>query len=227
MSCKFYNDDYKNIISSVPDSSIDLILTDPPYLFVKGGMKGKLNVGKMKSTSFMNKEMSDFGKKSIYEFLNLTIKKLKKVNYFIFCSKLQLPHYLNYAVENKLQFDVGIWDKMSGALKSKQFLKPCDYFVRIYGSGAGLQKCDENIFYEKVKRYKSPKGNFHEAEKPIDLLVDILIISSKEQDLIFDPFMGSGSLALACQKTKRNYIGVEQVEEIYKIAMQRILLTCP
>ena len=50
-----YNNDYENVLDSLEDESIDLIITDPPFLHIKGGMKNKrYNNGKMVSDSFIN-----------------------------------------------------------------------------------------------------------------------------------------------------------------------------
>ena len=61
---KIYNEDCLEGMKRIPDKSVDLVVTDPPYLHVKGGMKSKkYNTGSWKSDSYMTSSMSDFGKK--------------------------------------------------------------------------------------------------------------------------------------------------------------------
>ena len=61
---KIYNEDCLEGMKRIPDKSVDLIITDPPYEHVKGGMKSKkYNVGTWKSDSYMNAKMSDFKKR--------------------------------------------------------------------------------------------------------------------------------------------------------------------
>jgi len=60
------------------------------------------------------------------------------------------------------------------------------------------------------------------TEKPIELLERIILIGSKQKDLILDPFMGSGTTGVVCKKLDRNFIGIEIDNEYYNIAKQRI-----
>ena len=62
----------------------------------------------------------------------------------------------------------------------------------------------------------------HLTQKPIELINGFIVISSKEEDVILDPFMGSGTTAIACIREKRHFIGFELNEEYYKKAKQRI-----
>lgn len=62
----------------------------------------------------------------------------------------------------------------------------------------------------------------HQNQKPVDLLEQCLIKSSKEGDIVLDGFMGSGSTAIACLKNKRNFIGFELDKDYYKISLDRI-----
>jgi len=65
-------------------------------------------------------------------------------------------------------------------------------------------------------------GKQHPTQKPIDLMERIVKTSSKEGGIILDPFMGSGTTAIACINTNRNYIGFELNKEYYEIAKNRI-----
>ena len=120
-----YNEDYKTGFSKLEDKSIDLIVTDPPYLHVKGGMKSKRFNGTNSTwgkESAMVNDLSDFGKKEINEFLDIAIKKMKKVNMFIFCSKLQLQYYFSYIESHKLKYDLLVWDKGASELNVKALI---------------------------------------------------------------------------------------------------------
>jgi len=70
-------------------------------------------------------------------------------------------------------------------------------------------------------RFKDGKYN-HRTVKPLNLIMDIVSHSSNEGDLILDPFLGSGTTAVACEKLGRRYIGVEILEEYCEIAKKRI-----
>ena len=68
---------------------------------------------------------------------------------------------------------------------------------------------------------KSTRGK-HSTEKPVALMEWILKYYSKEDDIVFDPTMGSGSMGVACGNMNRNFIGIEKDAEIYEVAVNRI-----
>ena len=232
---KIYNDDCLEGMKKIEDNSVDLIITDPPYEHVKGGMKSKkYNVGTWKSDSYMNEKMSDFKKEDIFNFLDVSITKMKKVNMYIFCSKLQLAHYFDYLNKNKkLKYDLLVWDKSSDDGKysmksSKFFTQDIEYIIRIYESGVSLNKVwneertkSDSRYYMKRQKFKQPKGK-HGTMKPVELIERFIELSSNENDIVLDPFMGSGTTAIAAINTNRNYIGFELDEEYYNASLERI-----
>ena len=230
MQVSLYNGDCLELLKNIPDKSIDLIVTDPPYLHVKGGMKSKIfNTGTWSAQSYTNTKMNDFGENEIFRFLNGADKKCKKTNMFVFCSKLQLQYYFKWIYENKKKYDLLIWDKQKKGMKStKFFTSDIDYVIRIYESGGALNKIlsvnsekADSSFYTKIQSYPQPKGE-HETMKPIELLEKYILLSSNKNDVVLDPFMGSGSTGVACVNTGRNFIGIELNEQYFNIATERI-----
>lgn len=214
--------DCLEILKEIPDKSIDLLLTDPPYLHIKGGCKSKgLNKGCRDANSNVVSNMSDFGKDKIYDFLNHTKSKMKEINMYIFSSKLQVPYYLNWALENKYQFDILVWDKdFSGIISRKFFANNSEYIIRIYKKG--LNRLEDNMLYQKIHKFKRPTNKIHEAQKPVELIERFILLSSNEQETILDPFMGSGTTGVACKKLNRNFIGIELDKNHFNIAKNRI-----
>ena len=232
---KIYNEECIEGMKKIEDNSVDLIVTDPPYEHVKGGMKSKkYNVGTWKAESYMNTKMSDFKKDDIFNFLDVAITKMKKANMYIFCSKLQLAHYFDYINQNKkLKYDLLIWDKSSAEGKysmksSKFFTQDIEYIIRIYESGVSLNKVwnedgtkSDSRYYMKRQKFLQPKGK-HNTMKPTELLKRFIELSSDEEGVVLDPFMGSGTTAIAAINTNRNYIGFELDEEYYNASLERI-----
>src|SRR5699024_10934312 len=73
------------------------------------------------------------------------------------------------------------------------------------------------------KKTKDEEGkNIHDTEKPVELMKVLIENSSFENDLVLDPFMGSGTTAIACINTNRNYIGFELDETYYEKSLERI-----
>ena len=223
------------LMQQLPDNSIDLIVTDPPYEHVMGGMKSKIyNIGTWKADSYINMKMSQFKKKDIFCFLDTAIPKMKKVNMFVFCSRLQLAHYFDYLNQHKkLKYDLLVWDKSSkddkyGMKSSMFYTSDIEYVLRIYESGVHLFKVlteDETKsdyrYYMKRQKFVQPKG-LHESMKPVELLERYIKVSTNENDTVLDCFMGSGSTGVACVNTNRNFIGMELNGEYYNIAKDRI-----
>lgn len=217
------------LMKDIPDGSVDLIVTDPPFLHVKGGMKSKkFNTGTWKAESYTNSQMNDFGKEKVFAFLDEANKKMRKTNFYIFCSKLQLEFYFLWISRHRKKFDLLVWDKQKKSMKStKFFTSDIDYVVRIYESGVSLNKVikkdgvADSEYYTKIQSYPQPKG-MHETMKPVELLEKYILLSSDKNDTVLDPFMGSGSTAVACVKTGRNFIGIETNDEYFNIAKERI-----
>ena len=223
------------LMKQIPDGGVDLVVTDPPFEYVQGGMKSKrLNRGTWQKQSYTNAAMSSFKHDDIFNFLDLIIPKMKKVNMFIFCSRLQLAHYFDYLNQHKkLKFDLLIWDKSSESnkysMKSSMFFSSdIEYVVRIYQSGVHLNKIwnvehthADSKLYMKRQKFQQPHG-VHETMKPVGLLKQYIKLASKENDIVLDPFMGSGSTGVACKELNRNFIGYELQPEYFEIAQKRI-----
>ena len=63
---------------------------------------------------------------------------------------------------------------------------------------------------------------FHTCEKPVDILSRIIRVSSRPGDIVFDPFMGSGSTGVACVQDGRRFIGIESEDKYFEVAKKRI-----
>ena len=224
-----------DILKTIPDKSVDLIVTDPPYEHVTGGMSSKtLNKGTYNKDSYMVAKMSQFKHDDVITFLDAVMPKMKKVNMFVFCSKLQLAHYFDYLNNHKkLKYDLLIWDKSSeqgkyGMKSSKFFAQDIEYVVRIYEGGVSLRKLYDDTgakllsqAYMKRQRFEKPAGG-HETMKPVELIAQYIQLASDEGDLVLDPFMGSGTTGVASVMTSREFIGMEIDETYFDLATERV-----
>jgi DNA modification methylase len=66
------------------------------------------------------------------------------------------------------------------------------------------------------------KNDFHPTQKPLDIISKMIKNSTKENDMVLDCFLGSGTTAVACKQLNRNYIGIEISEKYCEIARQRL-----
>ena len=219
-----YNGDYLQVLKN-NTIECDLIITDPPYLYEKGGNSKLFDCKplKRKNRTMLN---SEFGEIQIYDFLNHTSTIMNNPQWYVFCSEKQLPFYLKWAVDNKYLFNVLVWKKPLSILNRKRFSTNLEYIVRIYkwGSVFNILTEDKNYCYDKCKQYNQIRGKnkLHPQQKPIELLSELIWLSSNENDTILDPFMGSGSTGVACLNTNRKFIGIELDNTYFEIAKKRI-----
>ena len=206
------------LLKNIEPGSIDLILTDPPYV---------LNSGK--SATF--KGVKIYGSKKFEEicngydidgFLNLCQRVCKKMNCFVFCSNAQVADIINWCNDRGYYSTILIWFKLNAIPFCKSSWKPdIEFIIHIREQGAYFQGNSKlcSKVYSSCTNF-SQYG--HPTEKPIRLLSKLISVASKEGDLILDPFLGSGSTLIAAKKLNRRCFGFEIKEEYCSIAKKRI-----
>ena len=234
---KLINEDcFKYLETLTKDDNIKLVLTDPPYLHNKGGGKTAGTEGKSKIAnssifkfdSFMMNEMSSFGENEVNFLLDNFKRIMKKMNCFIFCNDTLIPYYTMWSVNNKKKFTVLTWEKPLSILNRNRFSQNLEYIVRIYDNGTALNLLDikknpsKKQYYSKTRKLNSPKNKTHPTQKPLEYLKGIIELTTLENDLVLDCFMGSGSTGVACNDLKRNFLGIEVNNEYFNIAKKNI-----
>jgi site-specific DNA-methyltransferase (adenine-specific) len=107
------------------------------------------------------------------------------------------------------------------------FFKPYDYTmtdnILEYGVG-GLNLAEIGFSPTNLLEFGFEKGEekFHEAQKPVKLIEFLIKLTTKENQIVLDPFMGSGTTAVACINTNRNFVGFEINQEYHQICLDRI-----
>lgn len=185
----------------LPDNCVDLVLTDPPYGIGIDGQKKTIN----KNPKHDRKEHKFMGwdsKIPEYKYFHEMIKK----------SHNQIIWGGNYFLKHLSQGHKGwiVWDKgqhgltmSDGELAYTSFDKP----LRI-------------ATFNRVEIQKD--GAVHPTQKPLRLIKWCISNYSKEGDTILDPFLGSGTTAVACKELGRNFIGIEISKEYCAIAENRL-----
>ena len=72
--------------------------------------------------------------------------------------------------------------------------------------------------------WSMPENTPHPTQKPEKLIAKLILASSNEGDVVFDPFVGSGTTAVTAKKLKRNFIGIEREKEYVALALKRLEL---
>jgi DNA modification methylase len=92
------------------------------------------------------------------------------------------------------------------------------------GKGIKINHCGTSdiLSYPNIKTKDENGNNLHDTEKNVDLMEVLVNNSSKEGEIVLDPFMGIGSTGIAAVRNGREFIGIEIDNKYYDIAMQRI-----
>ena len=226
------NGDSFDLIKQIPDKSISLIITDPPYWHKKSPATTTKNIQYKTNSSFSNSklfradgfmmsEMSDFTPELVYDFLSEAKRIMKIMNCYVFCNDTLVPYYTMWAENNGLMFSILIWEKPLSIINKNRFSQNIEYLVRIYDYGTALNKLENNKYYNKVKKY-SITDKIHPTQKPIQLIKEIVELSSNKNDIVADFFGGSGTTAIACSELDRNFILIEKDEVEFKKAEKRL-----
>ncbi len=215
-----FNQDF--LTNDLEDNCIDLIVTDPPYKTITGGDSNGKNSERPKGMLSGNRKLFNYQKLSIPYWMPEIYRVLKNDSHcYIFTNVLNLGEMLNES--KKVGFglhNILVWEK-NNCTPSQYYMKNCEYILFLR---KGKAKWINNIGGSKtVHKFNNIIGDkLHPCEKPVDLLKFYISNSSNECDIVLDPFMGSGSTAIACLKTNRRYLGYEVDEKYYNVAIRRI-----
>jgi len=207
-------------MKQLPDESIDLIVTDPPY----SGLQSKSRGSGRFSQAEHHIDFDDMTERAFLLFIKPIFKEVYRVmkvgsHFYCFTDWKQLRNMMDCIELSSLKLiNLICWDK------------------RHFGTGAGYRSQSEYILvFSKginnkfnlnnvgnVIRCKRSGGNYHPHEKPLDLLNIFISNSTILDNLVLDPFMGSGTTAVACKQLNRNFIGFEIEQKYVEIANKRL-----
>ena len=216
---KIIQGDCLEVMKNIPDKSVDLVVTDPPYLMgYQSGWR------KQKFEKIIGDRM---GEKENEELIIETVKQCERVMkddtaIYMFCSWHNVDFFKKeFQKQFKLK-NIIVWVKNnhgSGDLKGSY--APKHELILFGHKGRSLnrgKRMADVVLFDKVSGGKM----LHPTEKPIDLLETIINNSSDKENVVLDMFAGSGTTAVACLNTNRNFIGIEQEQKYVDIANERI-----
>ena len=215
-----YNGDCLEVMKNLPTSSVDLVVTDPPYDVHAG--KGGGAFGNRKAFSEIQFISNGFSN----EVLDELCRVMKKINCYFFCSQKQITPLLDYFVkDNKYNYNLLTWQKTNPVPAcNNKYLSDTEYClffrekgVKVYGSSS-----TKHTYYLQPMNVKDKKLYSHPTIKPLNIIENLIINSSLRGGVVLDCFMGSGTTGVACKKLGRSFIGCEINEEYFKIAERRI-----
>ena len=224
-SYHIYNKDCLDTLKNIPDNSIDLIVTDPPYPTTSRGNAGN-------SGGMLQKDINKKGR--VFTHNNINCKEYAPEFYrllkdgshcYVMTNHINLIDMLNTFTDVGFHFIKSlIWNK-GNKIMGQYYMSQFEYILFFRkGKGKKINNCGtSDILSIPNKKTKDKDGkNIHDTEKPIELMEVLVNNSSQENELVLDPFMGVGSTGLACIKNNRNFIGIEIDENYFNIAKSRL-----
>ena len=205
-----HNDCIK-IMKNMEDNSVDLVLTDIPYDSVSRSSNGLRNLDKGKA---------DILTFDLQEFLE-SVLRITKNSVCIFCGKEQFSFIYDFFAKQKGTVRPIIWEKSNPSPMNGQYI-----YLSGVEMGVWFKKSGAKVFNAHCKntvfKYPNGRSKLHPTEKNHDLLKDLILDNTNENDIVFDPCMGSGSHGVVAIKNSRQFIGVELNGEYFAIAEARL-----
>jgi site-specific DNA-methyltransferase (adenine-specific) len=215
-SAVIYCADNREILPLFPDKAFDLVLTDPPY-----GVGIKYD------------ELYDDKRDGYWEWFLPVVKSMVQLG------KIAIFTHRNESLRHIIDSDwVGVWNKPGsfGARIGNSAILPHwepIFFYGIHTAGVKGEYCPDVLTYNpekaggnstigREKWQESDNFKFHPCPKPIELFARLVRVFSTEADLILDPFLGSGTTAVAAKILGRKCIGIEISEKYCEIAAKRL-----
>jgi site-specific DNA-methyltransferase (adenine-specific)/modification methylase len=220
--------DSASYIHTIPDHSVDLILTDPPYNL------GMYSTGNIELTwrKDMNNDVAEWDKITFDPavWVDEFIRILKPTgNIFAFTSYNLLGKWHEVFDPRFDTFQFMVWHKTNPPPKIYRagFLNSCELIVCLWNKGhtwnfisqSGMHNFIESPICMGSERVKDPH---HPTQKPLKVLRHIIQIASNPGDVVFDPFMGVGSTGVAAIELERHFLGVELDERYFHAAQKRL-----
>jgi len=180
-----------DVAKLMDNQKADMVFTDPPYNVAFNGRSGKFDV--IKNDNLKTEEFNSF----IDKFLDVMLKS--KINTYYICC--------NWA--------------FYGILQTKLKPKACIVWAKnVFGLGRGYRHQHEFILFDgfidaSIKnesdlwQIKKDTKYQHPTQKPVELSQRAIKNSTRQENIVIDYFSGSGSTLIACEKTKRNFYGLE------------------
>lgn len=234
-----YLGDCLEVMKIIPDKSIDCVITDPPYSLNYSFENDNLTHNEQ--FIFMNKYMKEFSR-IIKNNGTICIFMEQRLSHYLYFSAIENE----FIWQNTI-----IWNRDGGQMPTKKFgicYEPISIFtkgkehktfnlddLRVKSKYAGTDKRlnikGKNpgdvwyipaLFGKKIERIVGENGKAaHPTQKPIDIILPLIIAYTNENDLVLDSFMGTNTTGFGCSLLNRKFIGIEKNEKYFEIAKNR------
>jgi len=223
-----YNGDCLDVMDYLIEQGVkvDLIMTDPPYLIENTNPGGNCDFAN--SLKGVNKELDEgtLTEGIDNSYLERMVKLQDKINIYIWCNHKQITQYLDFFVKkHNCKFDIIIWNKTnSPPTFNNKYLTDKEYCFYFRKGGY----CNPNSYNSAKTVYNIPinikdKRKYgHPTIKPLSIITNLILNSTKENHIVLDCFAGSFTTSYACEQLNRNNIGIELEKKYCDIGVERL-----
>lgn len=213
-----YLGDSLELIKSIDDESIDMVLTDPPYQ-----VSYKTNRRKNKEHRFCQEIENDNNPDIIKEIIPELYRVLKNNSaIYMFCSYHSVDLFKKLISEYFEIKNIIVWVKNNHSVGDLKAQFAPQYELIVYANKGRRfingKRISDVWFFDRIVG----KNQLHQNQKPISLLRQCIVKSSSENDVILDPFSGSASTAVACLEEDRKFICIEKDPYYYDVSISRV-----
>ena len=214
-----FKDDAVNWLKTLEDSSVDLLITDPPYESLEKHRAKGTTTRLKKSNASSNPWFDIFPNSRFDELFQEVYRVLKKGSHFyLLCDQETMFAAKPIAEQVGFKFWKPIvWDKM--AIGMGYHYRARYEFILFFEKG---KRKLNNLSIPDVLQHKRIHRGYP-TEKPVSLLEVLIEQSSNEGELVVDPFFGSGSTLIAADNLSRNYLGCDSSEAAHQHFQNRLL----
>ncbi len=216
-----WHGDAIQLMSSIPDESVDCIMTDPPYRTISGGKKPAKGFGWHVSVLKENNgRIFKYNDVAIPDYMRHFARLIKPGGHvYVMTNSLNLRAMLNVAAECGLSFHNLLgWEKNT-ATANRWYMKNVELCLMFYKKPAHpINNAGSKQFF----RFNNPRNKIHPTEKPVELFQYWIENSTLEGDLVLDPFVGVGASVIAAERAGCRWIGIEIDPEYYYPACGRV-----
>lgn len=220
-----WNSDALKVLTTLPDRSIDLVITDPPYRTISGGSgptpamhrrpAGMLSKNDGHIFEYNDVSFSDY-LPELYRVMASPAHMYLMVNFLNLEEALAATRNAGFAIHNLL-----LWQKNTGT-PNRWYMKNVEYVIF---ARKGPARAINDSGSKTCHTFNNVRGKTHPTEKPVDLMEHYVLNSSLPGDVVLDPFMGTGAVGVAALRNKRRFMGVEIDPKYYAIAEERLRAT--
>lgn len=221
---EIYNESCLEVFKRIPNESVDLIVTDPPYLITARG--NSLGGGMLQNKLCKDGLVFSHNTIKCKEYAGEFYRVLKEGTHcYVMTNNVNLIEMLNEFTNVGFHFVKSlIWDK-GNKIIGTYYMSQYEHILFFRkGFGKQINNCGTSdiLSIPNIKTKDENGNNIHDTEKPVELMKILIENSSKEGDLVLEPFMGSGSTCVAAKMCGRDYIGCEIDEHYFNICKERL-----